>query len=91
MAAAHTAIVTMDGSNTLIRIEGRISLPEGPVCMRENPQTGEIVLSSRIAPSHPESWADFFALIDSREPDPEFMRERPMNRPPLEKKLFPDG
>ena len=90
MAAAPTATVRTDGNDSVIRFEGKISLPEGPVCMRENPHTGEIVLSARLTPSHPESWADLFALIDSREPDPEFMRERPMNRLPVEKNLFPD-
>ena len=90
MAAAHTATVITDGNDTLIRIEGKISLPEGPVCLRENLQTGEIVLSSRVTPSRPESWADLFALIESRAPDPDFMRERPMNRLPVEKNLFAD-
>lgn len=90
MAAAHTATVTEDGEDTIVRISGKINLPKGPVLVRENKSTGEVVLSSQAAPAREDSWAAFFALIDSREPDPDFMRERPMNRLPVEKNLFPD-
>jgi hypothetical protein len=89
MAAAHIATVTEEGLDTVIRFSGKVRLPEGTVSVREIEATGEIVLSP-IAPSTQpgDSWGAFLDDMSRRPRDTEFMRERPMNRPPSDRKLF---
>ena len=95
MAAAHTATITEDGGDTIVRIPGKVMLPQGPVLVRENELTGEIVLSPVLKSSEPQSWAEFFERLDRLPRDEHWdeflqvMEERPMNRPPVERSLFP--
>ena len=96
MAAAHTATVTEEGEDTIVRITGKISLLKGPVLVRENETTGEIVLSPLAEAKEPQSWAEFFRCLDQLPRDEHWdaflqvMEERPMNRLPVERNLFPD-
>ena len=89
MATAQTANVTEEGFSTVVRFAGRVRLPSGPVSVREIESTGEIVLAP-IAPAvqPADSWDAFFEDMSRRPRDPEFMKERPMNRPPVDRKLF---
>jgi hypothetical protein len=91
MAAAHTAIVTEEGIHTVVRFSGKVSLPYGPVAVREIEETGEIILTP-ISPSAQltDSWAAFLDHLARTPRDPEFMKDRPLNRPPIDRKLFPD-
>ncbi len=96
MAAAHTATITEEGDDTIVRIAGKISLPKGPVLVREDESTGEVVLSSLAEAKEPRSWAEFFDRLDQLPRDEhwdnflQIMEERPMNRLPVERNLFPD-
>ena len=38
-----------------------------------------------------EAWGDFFKLILSFDVPEDFMADRPMNLPPMERKLFEDA
>jgi hypothetical protein len=91
MAAAHIATVTEEGVDTVVRFSGKVRLPQGPVSVREIEGTGEIVLAP-IAPSEEkaDSWDAFLDHLARTPRDPEFMKERPMNRPPVDRKLFAD-
>jgi hypothetical protein len=91
MAATHIATVSEEGVDTVIRFSGKVRLPQGPVSVREIESTGEIVLAP-IAPTGEQtgSWAAFLDHLARTPRDPEFMKERPMNRPPVDGKLFGD-
>ena len=91
MAATHIATVTEEGVDTVVRFSGKVRLPRGPVSVREIEATGEIVLAP-IAPSRElaDNWAAFLDHLAQTPRDPEFMKERPMNRPPVDRKLFAD-
>ncbi len=96
MAAAHTATVTEEGDETIVRIAGKILLPQGPVLVREDEKTGEIVLSPVPRLQGSRSWTEFFNRLDQLPHDEHWdqflqvMEERPMNRLPAERNLFPD-
>ncbi|HEX9200342.1 MAG TPA: hypothetical protein VF865_12335 [Acidobacteriaceae bacterium] len=91
MAATRTANVTEEGVHTVVRFSGRVRLPRGPVSVREIEATGEIVLTPISPPSErADSWDAFLDHLASTPRDPEFMKERPLNRPPVDRKLFSD-
>lgn len=92
---AQTATVTCEGDDTIIRISGRVRLPQGPILIREDKHTGELILAP-VEPRPVEgSWAQLFAEFDALPRDEHWdefikvMQERPMNRLPVERDLFP--
>lgn len=98
--ATHTAVdvsahVTTEGNETVIRIPGPGHLPSGRVNARANLVTGEMVLTPEQSSSAPTTWAEFFDHMDAQPRDEHWdefmkvMKERPMNRPPVERDLFP--
>lgn len=87
--STRTAIITSEGDETVVRISGRVRLASGPVAVREIEATGELVLAPLRA-SQPDTWVAFFDRLNRREPDSDFMAERPMNRIPPDKDLFGD-
>jgi hypothetical protein len=91
MSAARTANVTEEGIHTVVRFSGRVRLPQGTVSVREIDGTGEVVLTPITPPSGPaDTWDAFLDHLASTPRDPEFMKERPLNRPPVDRKLFSD-
>jgi hypothetical protein len=92
--AAHTAIVTSEGTETIIRIPGPVRIPSGPVIVRENEETGELILSPSPDTPQPKTWSEFFDNLDHQVRDEHWdaffkvMHDRPMNRPPVDRKLF---
>ncbi len=94
MAAAHTATIVEDGDDTIVRFAGRVRLPAGPVLVREDESTGEIILAPVPQSGETNPWIDFFDAMDAIPRDERWdafvqvMKERPMNRPPVERNLF---
>ena len=92
--AAHTATVSSDGDDTVIRIAGHVRLPLGPALVKEVEATGELVLAPVGAPLQPYSWDELFQCFDAQPRDEywsEFMRvmqARPMNRLPVDRDIF---
>jgi hypothetical protein len=86
------AEIASEGDDTVIRIPGQIDLQPGSISMRLTEQTGEIILTpvAEMSDRH-KKWLSFLDELAARPSDEEFMRERPMNSPPLEKSLFPDA
>lgn len=96
MAAAHTATVAEDGDDTIVRFSGKVRLPAGPVLVREDEVTGEVILAPVPPVQEPNPWIDFFDAMDRIPRDEHWnafiqvMEERPMNRPPMARNLFAD-
>lgn len=94
MAATYTAHVLEEGQHTIVRFDGKVSLPAGPIAFRQNDANGELTLIPRNAAQEPHPWIDFFEYVQSLPRDEywhEFSRimdERPMNQPPVDRKTF---
>jgi hypothetical protein len=87
--AAHTAIVTEEAGEKIVRLPSDVPLKAGLVSYIIGNQ-GEIVLTSPEQNDKQAAWIAWLDHIASTPRDPDFMKERPMNRPPVENKLFPD-
>lgn len=91
MATVQTANVSEEGFATVVRFSGKVRLPSGPVSVREIESTGEIVLAPIASAAQPvDSWDAFLDHLAQTPRDPGFMKDRPMNRPPVDRKLFSD-
>jgi hypothetical protein len=89
MAATHTATITEEDSETVVRISGKVNLPAGKVTVREIKATGEIVLTPvRDAAQPDDTWEAFLNDMSRRPIDHEFMKHRPMNHLPGEDTLY---
>jgi antitoxin VapB len=78
----RTAKIFRNGRSQAIRLPAEFRFEENEVFIRQNPQTGDVVLSRR-----PDSWEAFFELADQARASGGFMAERDM-RPPQKRKLF---
>ena len=65
MAAAHSATITEEGDQTIVRIPGKVMLSEGPILVREDEKTGAIILCLVPKSQGPRSWADFLNVLIS--------------------------
>jgi hypothetical protein len=92
MAAIHTATITEEGDEKILRLPAGVPLEAGEVTY-EIRSTGELVLkqlSEEARARRQAVWIDFLDRIAARGPDTDFMNERPMNRIPFERDLWPD-
>jgi hypothetical protein len=92
MAASHPAFITEEGDEKLVHLPASVPLKAGPVGYQIEP-SGKLVLiqlPEEERARRQAAWIAFLDEIESRPPDPEFMMERPMNVPPLDRNLFPD-
>ena len=90
------ATITVEDGRTVIQFSRRLDLPEGEAIARFDQKSGDIHVEKV---SHPEAqrqaWVTLLDRIANSTNDvhtAEFdriMRERPLNRPPIEKNLFP--
>ena len=89
MAAAHIATVTEEGDEKVVRLPRKIPLK--PRCISyEVRADGTLELKPFNSEERQRAWIEFLETIAARKPDPDFMAERPMNRLPVERNLFPD-
>ncbi len=92
MAAAHIANVTIKQDETLVHLPSGIPLQPGPVVYELRPG-GEILLKPHPADSAEakrQAWVAFLDFLDQSPSDPAFMPDRPLNRLPVDRNLFPD-
>ncbi len=87
--AAQIATVTQEGEEIVVRFPQDVPIQVGSVSYRIGAR-GEVVLAPVSTAARQEAWIAFLDRIEARDPDPEFMKERPMNRLPVERNLFPD-
>ena len=79
---ATTAKIFRNGRSQAVRLPAEFRFKGSEVYIRRDPDNGDVILSQR-----PQSWLDFFELIDSLEIPEDFLSERdkslPQKRDPL--------
>lgn len=78
----RTAKIFRNGRSQAVRLPAEFRFEENEVFIRQDPQTGDVVLSRR-----PDSWEAFFELADEARVPDDFMAERD-DHPPQKRKLF---
>jgi antitoxin VapB len=71
MAQPAKARVFMTGRSQAVRIPAEYRFSTEEVYVRQDPQTGDLILSQS-----PSSWNDIFAALDEADFPPEFMADR---------------
>ena len=79
---AQTAKLFRNGRSQAVRLPAEYRFDGTEVYVRRDPQTGDVILSRR-----PESWQEFFSLVDSLGIPSDFLTERD-DRPPQKRKLL---
>lgn len=76
-----------NGASQAVRLPADFRFEGNEVFISRNERTGDVLLSR-----HPGAgiWSDFFEFMRTIEVPDDFMRERPMNRLPEERRLFED-
>ncbi len=78
----QTAKLFRNGRSQAVRLPAEFRFPGAEVYVRRDPKTGDVILSRR-----PDSWQDFFDLVDTLDIPEDFMSNRG-DRPPQKRKLF---
>jgi len=79
---ARTAKLFRNGRSQAVRLPSEFRFAGKEVFIRQDPATGDVVLSRR-----PDSWQSFFEIADQANVPQDFMTER-RNQPPQIRKLF---
>lgn len=87
MSQPRIAKLFKNGASQAVRLPAEFRFEGKEVYATRDDATGDVVLSAR--PSA-KSWDEFFALMETIDVPEDFMAERPMNRPPVERDLFGD-
>lgn len=77
-----TAKLFRNGRSQAVRLPAEFRFSGSEVYVRRDPSTGDVILSRR-----PDSWQDFFDLVDTLDIPKDFMSDRD-NSPPQKRKLF---
>jgi len=78
----HTAKLFRNGRSQAVRLPANFRFPGTEVYVRRDSVTGDVILSRR-----PDSWQDFFDLVDTLDLPDDFMADRDKS-PPQKRKLF---
>jgi antitoxin VapB len=78
----HTAKLFRNGRSQAVRLPADFRFAGSEVYIRRDPSTGDVILSRR-----PDSWQDFFDLVDTLDIPDDFMSDRDIS-PPQKRKLF---
>ncbi len=79
---SQTAKLFRNGRSQAVRLPADFRFSGSEVYVRRDPATGDVILSRR-----PDSWQDFFDLVDSLDIPRDFMSKRDLS-PPRKRKLF---
>jgi antitoxin VapB len=78
----HIAKLFRNGRSQAVRLPVEFRFEGSEVYVRRDPSTGDVILSRR-----PDSWQDFFDLVDTLDIPEDFMSDRDIS-PPQKRKLF---
>ena len=78
----HTAKLFRNGRSQAVRLPAEFRFEGNEVYVRRDATTGDVILSRR-----PDSWQDFFDLVDSLDLPKDFMSDRG-DAPPQKRKIF---
>ena len=84
MNETRLAKLFKNGASQAVRLPAEFRF-EGSEVYATRDDSGDVVLSARPGA---RAWGDFFALMRTIDVPADFMVERPMNVPPLERELF---
>jgi len=79
---SQTAKLFRNGRSQAVRLPADFRFAGSEVYVRRDPATGDVILSRR-----PDSWQDFFDLVDTLDIPDDFMADRDLS-PPQKRKLF---
>ncbi len=78
----HTAKLFRNGRSQAVRLPAEFRFEGKEVYIRRDPETGDVILSRR-----PDSWEDFFKLVDELDLPQDFMDDR-QDPPPQRRDPF---
>lgn len=79
---SRTAKLFLNGRSQAVRLPSEYRFEGSEVYVRRDPTTGDVILSRR-----PDSWHDFFELVETLNVPNDFMTER-RDPPPQKRRLF---
>ena len=87
METMRVAKLFMNGSSQAVRLPMDFRFEGSEVFIARDEETGDVVLST-----HPgaRTWKNFFDLMNSIDVPVDFMAERSLNVPPVDKGVFDD-
>lgn len=85
MTEVRTAKLFRNGASQAVRLPAEFRFDGDEVYVSRDERTGDVILSSRPGA---RAWADFFELMKTIDVPQDFMVERPMNVPPVERGIF---
>ena len=74
-----------NGASQAVRLPVEFRFEGSEVYVTRNEVTGDVVLSNQPGA---KAWRDFFEMAAQVDASDEFMKDRPMNRPPIDRNLF---
>ena len=80
--SSNTAKIFRNGRSQAVRLPAEYRFDSTEVYIRRDPETGDVILSRR-----PESWQDFFELMQTIEVPQDFLSDR-QDAPPQKRDLF---
>lgn len=87
MQQTRLARLFKNGASQAVRLPAEFRFDGDVVYATRDARTGDVLLSSRPGAG---VWAEFFALVDAADVPADFMADRPLNMPPVERDLFGD-
>jgi antitoxin VapB len=78
----RTAKLFRNGRSQAVRLPSEYRFEGSEVYVRRDPATGDVILSRR-----PESWVDFFELMETIDVPEDFLADR-QDTPPQRRKMF---
>jgi antitoxin VapB len=78
----------MNGASQAVRLPAEFRFEGTEIFATQNPDTGDVILSKRPGAA---AWSDFFTFMRKVDVPQDFMTERPMNIPPVDKDLFTEA
>jgi antitoxin VapB len=85
MTATRIAKLFKNGSSQAVRLPAEFRFDGDEVYVTRDETTGDVVLSNRPGA---KVWRDFFGMMQAINVPDEFMADRPMNLPSVERNLF---
>jgi antitoxin VapB len=85
MRGTRTAKLFKNGASQAVRLPAEFRFPGKEVSIRRDEKTGDVILSPRTALG---DWDAFFEFMRSVGVPEDFMKDRPLNKPPRERNLF---
>jgi antitoxin VapB len=85
MPSSRTAKLFKNGASQAVRLPAEFRLPGKEVSIRRDDKTGDVILSPRTSLG---DWDAFFEFMRTIEVPDDFMKDRPLNKPPRERNIF---